>query len=372
MNVAFLDSIEVTTYGGMEEWIRLVAEGLAARGHSVTVIGREDSDFLHRMEGGNDSIRLEPMRISGDFDPMTIARLKRVLSDKAIELISVNFNKDVRLGGLAALINGNTRVVWSLGLNITSDSVAHRFLTPRLISGVIVPSQALKDEVVASGYIAPDSVEVIPIGIPSLSMESDRQRDREQLVSEFDLPSDSIIAVTVGRFVEHKGHRYLVKAAPDIIEKYPAIRFLWLGDGPLEEELKQVIEENKLTDRFVFAGMRSDVPDLLSGADIMVHPSILEPFGIAVLEGMRAGLPVVASRVGGIPEVVSEGSTAILSEPLQPSSIEDAVCGLLGDRMTMKAMGEAGRERWSKNFRYEHMIDRVESHFQKLVSRHEV
>ncbi|HKK21406.1 MAG TPA: glycosyltransferase family 4 protein, partial [candidate division Zixibacteria bacterium] len=173
MNVAFLDSIETTTYGGMEEWIRLVAEGLAARGHSVTVIGREDSDFLHRMEGGNDSIRLEPMRISGDFDPMTIARLKRVLSDNAIELISVNFNKDVRLGGLAALFNGNTRVAWSLGLNITSDSVAHRFLTPRLISGVIVPSQALKNEVAASGYIEPDSVEVIPIGIPSLSRKPD-------------------------------------------------------------------------------------------------------------------------------------------------------------------------------------------------------
>ncbi len=119
MNIAFLDSIETTTYGGMEEWIRLVAEGLKARGHAITVIGRSGSKFLERVMAAKSGIAVEAIRIAGDFDPVTISKLKRILSEKKIDLLSVNFNKDVRLGGLAALFNGNTRVIWSLGMNIT-------------------------------------------------------------------------------------------------------------------------------------------------------------------------------------------------------------------------------------------------------------
>ncbi len=237
---------------------------------------------------------------------------------------------------------------------------------------MIVPSQALKNEIVASGYIEPDSVEVIPIGIPDAADLSDHKIAREHLLSEFGLPSDSIIAVTVGRYVEHKGHRYLIAAAKEIVRKLPAIRFLFLGDGPLESDLKRQIESAGLENYFLLAGMRSDVAELLPGVDLMIHPSIQEPFGIAVLEGMRAGLPVVASRIGGIPEVVAEGVTAILCEAADPFRLASAVLEAGMNRSQMSSMGKAGRQRWSESFRYEHMIERVEESFRRQVRIHEV
>jgi hypothetical protein len=123
MNILFLDSIGTTVYGGMEEWIRLVAISLAARGHSITVAGRKDSQFLQRMRANKKSVELIELDISGDFNPVTIARLKRIMASRSIEIVSVNFNKDVRLGGIAARLGSSARVVWSVGLDITSDKL---------------------------------------------------------------------------------------------------------------------------------------------------------------------------------------------------------------------------------------------------------
>ena len=372
MKVAFLDSIEEATYGGMEEWIRLVAVGLADRGHEAYVIGRASSQFLERLPSNNPRVYIVPMRIAGDFDPVTISRLRKILTDNEIDVLSVNFNKDVRLGGLAARLSGNTRVVWSMGLNITSDKPLHRWLTPKLIGSVIVPSNALRDEVVASGYIARDSIAVIPIGIPAVSYGGDRELSRRQVLSQFRLPEESIIAVTVGRFVDHKGHDYLVRAAASLVDQFPDLRFLFLGDGPNEMELRKQIGSLGLDTHFVFTGMLSEVSGILAGADVMIHPSVQEPFGIAILEGMRAGLPVVASRVGGIPEVVEEGTTALLCEPREPASLQQTVLSLLNDTPRMRAMGEAAQQRWDRLFRYDQMIDRVEAYFNILVREHVV
>ncbi|RKX27260.1 MAG: glycosyltransferase, partial [Candidatus Zixiibacteriota bacterium] len=131
MNILFLNSIEKATYGGMEEWICLTAGGLVARGHHVTVAGRPGSEFLRRVSETEPGVTILPLAISGDFNPATITKLKKSLTENSIDVIVVNFNKDIRLGGLAAKLERYPKVIWSVGLNITKDSLIHRHLTPR-------------------------------------------------------------------------------------------------------------------------------------------------------------------------------------------------------------------------------------------------
>jgi ABC-type Zn uptake system ZnuABC Zn-binding protein ZnuA len=114
MNLLFLNSIEVETFGGMEEWIRLVASGLAARRHSVTVSGRPGSKYLERISATTSDVKTLELSISGEFNPVTIGKLKRYIARNNIEVVIVNFNKDVRLGGLAARLDGSCRVLWSV------------------------------------------------------------------------------------------------------------------------------------------------------------------------------------------------------------------------------------------------------------------
>ena len=361
MNILFLDSIEPQTYGGMEEWIRLTAGGLAERGHHVVLAGRPGSEFLNRVGGGNASLTTVALNISGDFNPATIAKLKRLLTGHQIDVISVNFNKDVRLGGLAARLDGRTRVVWSVGLDITKGSFAHRVLTPKLVDSVIVPSESLKQQITRWGYIPPEIVTVIPIGIPDIPLPTTAERETAR--RRLGVDSGAVLAVTSGRFVEHKGHRYLVEAAAHIADKHPDVHYLFLGDGPLRPELENRIEVAGLTNRFILTGMIGDVPAVLPAADLMIHPSVDEPFGIAILEGMRAGLPIIAARVGGIPEVVGGESAAELVSPADSQALARAISKVISDPATRETMARAARGRYLKQFRYDTMIERAEASF---------
>ncbi len=369
MNVLFLNSIEKETYGGMEEWVRLAAVGLAQRQHNVTIAGRRGSEYLRRVAATSEAVRLLPLDISGDFNPLTIATLRKFFAANNIEIVVVNFNKDVRLGGLAARWEGKPRVVWSVGLDITKDNPIHRFLTPRLIDGVIVPSHALKKQITRSRYVEESLVDVIPIGIADRGYTRPTKEAVAAVREKFAIPEDTVVAVTVGRFVEQKGHRCLIDAARRITAAFPRVVFLLLGDGPLRGELEAMIARFGLERHFLLAGMREDVDAILAGADMMIHPSIEEPFGIALLEGMRAGLPIVASRVGGIPEVVREEETAVLVEPRQSEAIAEAVIRLLEDPSLRETLGAAGHRRWREEFRIDVMVDRVERYLTNMLAR---
>lgn len=371
MNILFLDSIEKETYGGMEKWIRLTAAGLSKRGHNVTVAGRPGSEFLRRIANTSHGTRILELDISGDFNPVTIARLRKFLSVNSIDVVTVNFNKDIRLGGLAARLEGGPRVIWSVGLDITKDNLVHRYLTPRLIDGVIVPSQALKRQITKFGYINADIVEVIPRARNDTPSVRPRAQAAVDLRRKYGLPEESVVAVTVGRFVEQKGHSYLVKAAVEIVRKHPDVVFLLLGDGPLRHKLESEIAKSRLERHFIFAGMLDDVDGDLVGADLMIHPSIEEPFGNALIEGMWAGLPIVASRVGGIPEVVVEDQTALLVEQRHSGQLAAATLQLLESPSKRESFGLAGQKWWRSEFQLEAMIDRVErclTKFTKVAS----
>jgi glycosyltransferase involved in cell wall biosynthesis len=178
--------------------------------------------------------------------------------------------------------------------------------------------------------------------------------------AEFGLTTDAIVAVTLGRFVEQKGHRHLIEALAQIKDQIANLQLLWCGDGPLRSELESLAVMHGVGERIVFAGMLDDVTDALNCADLMIHPSIEEPFGIAVLEGMRAGLPVIASNVGGIPEVL--GDTGNLVEPQNPASLATAMQSMMADRDQWKTIGAVARSRFEQQFSLEAMISRVEQY----------
>jgi len=369
MNILFFDAIDKATFGGYENWICLTAEQLADRGHTVTIAGRPDSEYLRRAKQLGNKVDIFEISISGDFNPITIQSLKSYLDANRIDGITVNFNKDLRLGGLAARWTGRTRVVWRLGLDITKDNFIHRHLTPKLIDGVIVPSQALKRQVLRSSYMREDDIEVIYNGTVIKEFQRPDQKAAASLREKYAFPESSVVAVTVGRLVDQKGHTYLLEAAPKIVSEHPMVRFLWLGNGPLEQALKARVKELQLESSICFAGMLDDIDLELAGADLMIHPAIEEPFSHAILEGMRAGLPIAASRVGGIPEAVDDSKTGILFESRRPDELAEVVKRLLDQRDMMLKLGLAGQERWRRQFTVDRMVDRVEDYLLQVLGK---
>jgi glycosyltransferase involved in cell wall biosynthesis len=177
-----------------------------------------------------------------------------------------------------------------------------------------------------------------------------------------------IIAVTSGRFVEQKGHRYLLDAIPTVINRFPSIRFLWLGSGPLEVSLRERAGHLGVSEYVLFAGMCDMVDRYLAASDLMIHPSVEEPFGIAILEGMRAGLPIIASDVGGIPEVVDQSSTVLVPQR-DSRALAEKVAQLAKDPDLCRSMGSHGRNRYLAYFGVETMIGRIEQHLVSVIKR---
>lgn len=157
-------------------------------------------------------------------------------------------------------------------------------------------------------------------------------------------PNDILIGA-VSRLTVHKGHEFLFRAMKEVTKKQKHIcaKLLVIGSGDEEHNLKELAYKLNLEKNILFFGVRKNIPDLMKAMDIFVHPSLFEPFGITIVEAMYSGLPVVATNVGGIPEIVKDGETGLLVSPRDYGALADALLRLIEDPAMARSMGENGR-----------------------------
>lgn len=215
---------------------------------------------------------------------------------------------------------------------------------------IVAVSEAVRAYSVARDRIKAKKIVVIPNGI-------DLQKFVSLPEKEFGAPP---VIGTIGRLEEQKGHKYLLEALNQI-KTIPWI--LWVvGDGSLKTQLERLAKDLNMRERIIFLGARKNIPEILSGIDIFVMPSLWEGLGLAVLEAAAAGKPIVASRVGGIPEIINDGETGILVEPKNVKSLADGLEHVLLGVAEAKAMGERARKFVSENYG----VERVAGDYEKL------
>jgi glycosyltransferase involved in cell wall biosynthesis len=164
-----------------------------------------------------------------------------------------------------------------------------------------------------------------------------------------------------------KGVEYFLDAASIVAERFPDVRFLVAGDGGSRKELEDRARRLGLEARIVFTGFRSDVRELLSEAAISVLPSLSEGTSNTLLESMAAGLPVVATQVGGNPEVIEDGVSGLLVPPRDSAEIAAAVGRLLEDEGFARRLGQAGMRRVSELFSLSGSVQQTEHLYQRLI-----
>jgi glycosyltransferase involved in cell wall biosynthesis len=156
--------------------------------------------------------------------------------------------------------------------------------------------------------------------------------------------------------VAHKGQRHLIDAAHLVIQQIPDARFVILGEGELRDHLERLVHEQHLQKHVLLPGFRTDVLGCIKGFDLFVMSSVTEGLGTSLLDAMAASKAVVATRTGGIPEVVEDGGTGLLVEPRDHRELAAAIVRLLTDESGRRAMGEAGRARVCARFTVERMV----------------
>jgi glycosyltransferase involved in cell wall biosynthesis len=178
--------------------------------------------------------------------------------------------------------------------------------------------------------------------------------------------------VTVANLRPEKGHDTLILAASRIVDERPDTEFLIVGDGPLRESLEQQVACRGLGSRVQFLGERNDVPALLASSDLFVLPSRSEACPNSVLEAMAAGLPLVASRVGGVPELVESGAHGLLVDPDRPDELAAAMLNLMNRPQFAFGLGHAARERVERQFSFDRMVSGFEHLYRSELGRRAV
>jgi glycosyltransferase involved in cell wall biosynthesis len=210
----------------------------------------------------------------------------------------------------------------------------------RFFDRVVAVSSPIRDELVRAG-VPGKKVTVIPNG---LYVDDFSHNGRGVLRSELGLGEEEIVIGTIARLSPEKGHGHLLRAARAVLQEEPKARFLLVGDGPLRRTLEQEVAAMGLTGSVIFGGERTDMPEVYALSDLIVSASLREGFPLSILEALAAGRPVVATRVGGVPEIVQDGVTGILVDPGDEVGLAKAILGVLRDAPRRRALGRAGRK----------------------------
>jgi len=234
-------------------------------------------------------------------------------------------------------------------------------LLARVTARVVCCSDAVARDAGARLRIPAALLVVVPNGI-----DPPPEGDREEALRLLGHPAPPVLGC-VGSLSPHKGQAVLLEALRLLPPGIPAGTLVLIGDGPQRADLERRAERSAAPWRVLFTGMRPDARRLLPALDLAVVPSLREGFGLAAAEAMDAGLPVVASRVGGLPEVVEAGQTGFLAEPGDPEDLARALARLLGLPDRGRAFGLRGRRKVETAFRAHLMARRVQGLYEEAL-----
>ena len=308
------------------------------------------------------------------FQPSMVFQLARVIKEKGIDIVHCQRHKPTVYGALAAYITGkNLKVISHVrGLNRTR-SFKRKLLNGilfRRISRIIAVSNAVRDDIVSTNLMSfPDKAVTIYNGI-GVEPYTDCSLTREQARIWLGLPEkDAFVYGTVGRLVETKGQEVLLKAFARVCERYPESWLIITGKGRLGSELRSLSAKLNIHERVVFLGYRTDIPEVLKAYDVFVLPSIAEGLPGALLEAMATGIPVIASRVGGVPEILEDPRLGIMVSPSSTDELASAMERLRSmDEMRRNMMGVALRELMLEKFTKEKMITAMSREYVTVVN----
>ncbi len=224
----------------------------------------------------------------------------------------------------------------------------------RLSTRVVVNSKAVQERLVDRDRVSPKKVRVIYNAVDVVRFAAARE-NRQRVLPNIGA-SSKLIVVLANMYSPVKGHACLVSAARTVCENEPNVVFLLIGDGPERPNLEAQVRNFKLDQNVVFLGRRTDVPQLLASCDLSVLPSEAEAFPNALLESMSAGLPVVATAVGGSKEIIANGKNGLLVPPGKPEELAAAVLLVLRDSRLAKKLAHAGQDDMRRRFSFDRLL----------------
>ncbi len=346
-------------YGGARQVLYLL-DGLAQRGVTNGLICRAGSQMAAAAVG---HAEVFAMPMGGDLDLGLIPRIyfRTLQFDTDVLHLHSRIGADV-MGGIAGRLAG-VPVVHSRRVDNPEPPWWVK-LKYRLHDRVIAISEGIGEVLLAAG-LPPDKLRVVRSAVDCHPFAG--PRDRDILRERLGVPPEGPLIGVVAQLIPRKGHHLLIEALPPLVAEFPDLRVLFFGQGPEAANLERRIAQAGLENYVILCGFRDDLPELLSGLDLLVHPASREGLGVSLLQASCAGVPIIASRAGGIPEAVREGVNGLLVSPGDVAALGQAIARLLRDPDLARRLGRGGRVLMSAEFSIPAMVEGNLAVYRELV-----
>lgn len=352
------------TWRGGEQQLFYTLEELRERGLPATLLAQPSSLLLQRALAAGLDAHEFPIR--GELDLAAARQLARLLCGDRFDLIHAHTPHAHAIALVARWFtpaDRSPKLVVSRRVDFTirrrGDFLGLGASKYNRADAVVAVSKAVRDILVRDG-VTPDRITVVYEGIDVARIERAPDR-RQEIRASLGLRENEHFVVNVAALTAHKGQRYLVAAVPAIRAACPEARVVIFGEGELRDELQAQARELNLGDALLFAGFRppEEIPSILKAADVFVMSSVEEGLGTSLFDAMAAGTPIVATRAGGIPEIVHDGETGLLVPARDSAALGEAVVRLLKDAALARRLAEAAGEYVRREGTKERMVEQT-------------
>jgi L-malate glycosyltransferase len=356
------------SWRGGQNQVLLTVNGLNAIGHRAALVAHPDGE-LRRRAGSVELIALAPRHEMDLPAAWRFAQLvKRLAPDVihahdphgvAMAALALSFGAAPVKGGRAPALVAARRVDFHLKGNALSR------WKYRQVDCFIAASDAIRHMLIDDG-VAAERVVTVHEGIDVSAVTGAASVD---LHATFALPHGCPVVGNVAALVPHKGHRDLIEAAHLAVRQVPDARFIIFGEGELRDALERLVRDRRLQRHVLLPGFRTDVVGCMKAFDLFAMSSVSEGLGTSLLDAMACARPIVATRTGGIPEIVEDGVTGLLVSPHDPAALADAIVRALSDAALRARMGQAGFERVSERFTVQQMVAATRIVYERMAGR---
>ncbi len=371
-------------WGGSPDIVRILCSRLDPAVYDITLysgpghnLSARTNAFLSAFRG---RIVIIP-ELKRDVNPVSdiaaFLRLAWLLGRQRPDIVHTHTAKAGAIGRMAAFISTRAKIVHT--------AHGHNFYGyfNNLISGLIILIERVlakitqvfialteleKADMLRYRVGTKENVRVIYQGL-ELDVITRAAVDRNRLRGSLRISDADMVVGMVARLEPVKGCRFFVEAARQVLAQVPNCKFLLVGDGSLRPELERLVDGVGLKDKFIFTGWREDAAALMTVCDILVLPSLNEAVGMVLIEAQAQGIPVVATEVGGIPEVVTDGQTGSLVPPADSGALAKTIVSLLSNDQRRIYIGKQSREWVRGKFDAPVMVAKIEALYQELLQR---
>jgi glycosyltransferase involved in cell wall biosynthesis len=364
--VRFAHLIESDGPGGAERMLASLAAELQATGSETLVIAPARGEGWLARELSGTGVQVELFELDRPFSPSFARWLAGVFRRHGITLAHSHEFTMAVYGAWAARMAGIPHVITMHGSRYYAGRLQRRVamrLAVQFSAATVAVSASLRRHLARDLWFRPSRVVTIPNGVrPPVTDGPSTLRD------DLGLEAADQLVVAVGNLYPVKGHSVLLEALALLAPRFPRLHVAIAGRGELEATLRQRATALQLNDRFHLLGLRSDVTNVLAGADVFVLPSLSEGVPLALLEAMLTAKPVVASAVGEVPTVLDGGRAGMLVPPSDPPALAAALDELLSDSARARALGTAAHARASDAYTFDVMMKSYLSVYARALS----